>query len=394
MKPYKFRPFEIIKENYSTSFIPGERSGHRICCDDINLYSFGGYNFKENDESHNLYKEILCYNFITKSWKLINDDDISDDSMSDDDIPDELASSSMLIYGKTLVIFGGTSYPFGLRCSNTITLIKTDQPFQINELKTCNDEMNQPPGQYGMSIVCKDNYLYTLGGTQGFDYTADIYRLDFKTHKWDLLAVSRPEIDPIQPIGRYRHEIAIDSRYIYIFGGGTADQVFDLKELPVYDLLERKWNRIDTYPNSDDEYPKPRKCHSLVQHTLKDANGDEETFVYIVGGNNQSGPLSDVWRFSLKTRQWFCFKKAGLRTTLYFHDACITSDGCMYIFGGITSNTQRTNNLYKMWVTIPKLSSLAWDSILHYYPQIHRAPKKIILEKGIPLHFANRVHPN
>lgn len=96
--------------------------------------------------------------------------------MSDEDIPDELASSSMLIYGKTLVIFGGTSYPFGLRCSNTITLIKTDQPFRINELKTCNDEVNQPPQQYGMSIVCKNNYLYTLGGTQGFDYTADLFR--------------------------------------------------------------------------------------------------------------------------------------------------------------------------------------------------------------------------
>lgn len=102
-----------------------------------------------------------------------------------------------------------------------------------------------------------------------------------------------------------------------------------MKELPVFDIIERKWDRIDTYPNSDDEYPKPRKCHSLVQHTIKDVNGVEETFVYIVGGNNQSGPLNDVWRLSLKTRQWLCYKKAGLRTTLYFHDACINSDGCM-----------------------------------------------------------------
>lgn len=151
-------------------------TGHRICCDDINLYSFGGYNFKENDESHNLYKEILCYNFVTKRWKLMNEDGAEDEEAGDEDIPDELASSSMLMYGKTLVIFGGTSYPFGLRCSNTITLINTDQPFRIHELKTRNDEMNQPSKQYGQSIVCKDNFLYTLGGTQGFDYTADLYR--------------------------------------------------------------------------------------------------------------------------------------------------------------------------------------------------------------------------
>jgi Galactose oxidase, central domain/Kelch motif len=155
---------------------------------------------------------------------------------------------------------------------------------------------------------------------------ASLFRLDFTAHRWELLAISRPEIDSIQPIGRYRHEIAIDSKYIYIFGGGTSDQVFDLKILPAFNLAERKWEHIETYPDKDDKYPKPRKCHSLVQHTLKD---EDETFVYIVGGNNQIEPLNDVWRLSLKTRRWFCYKKASLRTTLYFHDACLTNDGCM-----------------------------------------------------------------
>lgn len=108
----------------------------------------------------------------------MNEDDSLDEEILDD-VPDELASSSMLMYGKTLVIFGGTSFPFGLRCSNTVTLINTDKPFRIVEMKTATDEMNTPPGQYGMSIVAKDNYLYTLGGTQGFDYTADLYRFVF-----------------------------------------------------------------------------------------------------------------------------------------------------------------------------------------------------------------------
>lgn len=134
---------------------------------------FGGYNFQEDNESHNLYKEILCFNFISKTWKLINED-----NELDDECPDELASSSMLMYGKTMVVFGGTSYPFGMRCSNKITLITVnpDETYGIQELKTKNEERDQPPGQYGMSIVCKDNLMYTLGGTQGYDYTADIYR--------------------------------------------------------------------------------------------------------------------------------------------------------------------------------------------------------------------------
>lgn len=139
---------------------------------------FGGYNFLENEvdvESHKLYKEILCYNFVSKKWKIIADDS----QLEDDFVPDELASSSMLMYGKTLVVFGGTSYPFGMRCSNKVTLVAVnseDSQYRIQELRTQNDERNQPPGQYGMSIVSKENFLYTLGGTQGFNYTADIYR--------------------------------------------------------------------------------------------------------------------------------------------------------------------------------------------------------------------------
>lgn len=190
---YRFRPFEVVKENssknsdeigprsgeknfsskFSTkfSYFSFFLSGHRICCDDSNLYVFGGYNFQENNDSHNLYKEILSYNFVSKNWKYCIDES------SEDECPDELASSAMLMYGKTLVVFGGTSYPFGMRCSNKVTLVSVnDDSYRIQELNTVNDHNNQPPGQYGMSIVSKDNYLYTVGGTQGFDYTADIYR--------------------------------------------------------------------------------------------------------------------------------------------------------------------------------------------------------------------------
>lgn len=217
--------------------------------------------------------------------------------------------------------------------------------------------------------------------------------MDFSTQRWELLALSRPEIDPDQPIGRYRHEISIDDRYIYIFGGGTSDTVFDLTTLPVFDLIEKKWDKISTLPDSVAGFPKPRKCHSLVQHTTKDIDDCEETCVYVAGGNYQGGPLNDVWKLSLKTRRWMRFRQTSLRTTLFFHDSCITPDGAMYIFGGITTNSSRTNNLYKMWVTIPKLSTIAWEALVHYYPQMRYAPKSFMLEKGVPIHFVQRVHP-
>lgn len=205
--------------------------------------------------------------------------------------------------------------------------------------------------------------------------------------------MSRPEVNPDEPIGRYRHEIAIDDHYIYIFGGGTSDAVFDLKTLPVFDLEMRKWSKVLMLPDPVEGYPKPRKCHSLVQHTTRDIDGFEETCVFVAGGNASGIPLNDIWKLSFKTRRWMRFKQTNLQTSLFFHDACITPDGAMYIFGGISTLSTRTNNLFKMWVTIPKLSSIAWEALVHYYPYIPKASKSYMLEKGVPLDFANRVHP-
>lgn len=148
-------------------------SGHRICCDDSRVYVFGGYNFDEDSDAHNLYREILSYNFNTKHWAEVNDFEDEPEYF-----PDELASSSMSMYGSSLVIFGGTSYPFGEQCSNRVSLVaveSTSKP-KIHQLETKNDAHNQPPKQYGMAVKYKDGFLYTVGGTQGYDYSADIFR--------------------------------------------------------------------------------------------------------------------------------------------------------------------------------------------------------------------------
>lgn len=134
---------------------------------------FGGYNYDEDSDNHNLYREILSYDFVRKLWEEVNEFEDEPEYF-----PEELASSSMTMYGTNLVIYGGTSYPFGEQCSNKVSLVAVNSSTKpkIRLLVTKNDELNQPPGHYGMSVKYKDGYLYTVGGTQGYDYTADIFR--------------------------------------------------------------------------------------------------------------------------------------------------------------------------------------------------------------------------
>lgn len=69
----------------------------------------------------------------------------------------------------------------------------------------------------------------------------------------------------------------------------------------------------------------------------------------------------------------------------------------MYIFGGIEYNDKETlkrrNDLYKMWMTIPKLSEICWDAITYYNDNLDLYDRKALLSAGIPKSFTERLPP-
>jgi len=65
---------------------------------------------------------------------------------------------------------------------------------------------------------------------------------------------------------RYRHEVAFDGEFIYILGGGTASQAYDLVNVPAFNVTSREWKTIVTVPDHRyKKYPSPRKCQGSVQ---------------------------------------------------------------------------------------------------------------------------------
>lgn len=218
-----------------------------------------------------------------------------------------------------------------------------------------------------------------------------IHRLNLINRVWEKVYHCNHETNEKDPEGRYRHEIAHDDDHIYIFGGGTQDSSFPMNVIPAFSISQNKFVSIATKADptviDNDGYPEARRFFSLVQHSTD--NGIE---VVIAGGfNSPTRFLDDIWKFNLQTHQWQLLTQSKLPKTLYFHDAAAVGNGLMYIFGGVEgSDGERTNNLHKMWVHIPKLSEMCWDALTFYDPKLADRSKEELLCAGVPRKFAER----
>lgn len=217
-------------------------------------------------------------------------------------------------------------------------------------------------------------------------------RLDLTTLMWECCYICNENLRD-DPRGRYRHEVAYDDDYVYILGGGTQDQSFDLEVLPAYSLNDNKWSFVKTLPDPNTEansgYPEPRRFHSCIQQQT--VQGME---AIIAGGyRTQEKRFDDIWKLNLKTFQWKRFTQTKLPYTLYFHDAAATENGQMYVFGGVTgiNSDLRTNEVHRMWTKIPKLTEMCWEAVLHYNPGLMYKTLMELLTLGIPRHYAQRI---
>ncbi|CAL8111185.1 unnamed protein product [Orchesella dallaii] len=372
---------------------PDPRSGHRTVCDDANMYAYGGYLRTESlgAVEQRLFEELWCFNFAEERWKFLP---------AVGNTHTEVASHCAILYGNFLHVFGGTGVIFGESTSNELHTCDL-RSLQWEKVSTFGEA---PKPQYGQAVVLDEarKCIYVIGGTTGFEFSMDVHMLHLPTKTWEALYICNG--DQAEPRPRYRHEVAFDGKNIYVFGGGTATSAFGLKIVPIFNLETRKWKKVSTKGYSAGnlaggqggdsingidalkEFPLRRKCFSSVQM------GDD---VYICGGCNNQTVYQDIWRFNIPKRQWH-FLPIQMPTPLSFHAASLTSEGCMYVFGGVTSIKRgvRTNQVFKIWLKIPKLKEMCWDVLLRYNKNLKTLKREALMDIGIPYDFAKRVHPS
>uniref|UniRef100_A0A914LHF3 Kelch domain-containing protein 10 n=1 Tax=Meloidogyne incognita TaxID=6306 RepID=A0A914LHF3_MELIC len=359
--------------------VPIERSGQRIYSDHDFIYLIGGY----NPNPPRTLSDAWRFNRLTHKWQKCG---LADPA---NPLPDTLASFSLVSRGQQsdfscsfneAYIFGGTKVPFGGNSNtNRLYWIKIDSLGKIHlKLQSISGPLLLPK-IYGQGMCrCIEKrakgktfeVLYIIGGTDGHEYTMDVYRLQRdiaapQDESWELTLLSERNIDEV---GRYRLEVVPFQNLLVTFGGSISNQfIFKLDVLTVFDLEMRRFEKIQTKSDPVYGFPEERSCHSIVHR---------EDFVYLIGGYGmEMNAFSAIWRFNLQNFEWRKIEEYNrLPVPVYFHASTLTPDGCIFVFGGVEKqNTQerherRVNDLQRMWLQPPSLSYFASISLLRDVP--------------------------
>lgn len=172
----------------------------------------------------------------------------------------------------------------------------------------------------------------------------------------------RRRVPEVYPEERYRHEVILEKKKLFIFGGGTSSECFGFEKIPVFDLSTRSWRGQETSGKIAGEFPVARRCHGCVQMS---------NHVFIFGGTNGVDIFDDVWRLDFDSFTWTKLDVA-LPIPLFFHGATLSHSGLLTVFGGVKEINPdpevktRTNDMFQSWLTIPSLQQISWMAFLSY----------------------------
>ncbi|XP_045120096.1 kelch domain-containing protein 10-like [Portunus trituberculatus] len=349
---------------------PVGRSGHRIHCTDSFMYSVGGYN-----PNHGPLREVWRLNLSTGRWEQLSCPATT---------PETSISHSLASHHGDLLMTGGTSYPFGSILTSEV--LACDQ--QTGEWRALHTSGPAPTPLYGQAVRRAGDYMYVVGGTSGFHFSLQAHALHLPSLTWTRLADNDAPNKNDEPLGRYRAEIGVAAGRVVVVGGASAFTIFPLDQLPVLNVNSGKWEVQWTKPDPVMQAcPSPRRCHAAVQR-------DNE--LYVLGGTDGEEVFSDMWRLNLVSLAWTKLSLT-LPTPLYFHDAALTKNGCIYVYGGLDSvgSEQRSEAVFRAQLEAPPLLEAAWGAFTSHCPNLlstdHGYTNNDLVAAGVPRSMVKRL---
>ena len=272
---------KILRELAINGDKPEPRSGHRSCATSNHLLAYGGY---DKGRDNHLYTGIICFNTISRKWREVP---------GSKDVRRDSASSTMALLGDSVIIFGGSGFPFGHSNSAELSVFSLSTKKWLN-LGSGNPKSTPPLPKYGhsMALTTKGNMpkLYVFSGTIGREFVDEMHYYDFVENRWYEIITEHA------PMSRYRHEVVVYDDGFYMFGGAILHHAFGFDEVWRFSFMTHEWTRQECRPSANGHFPMPRKAHSCV--LWKDT-------VYMCGGlSTDAFPCKDIWKISLVDLTW------------------------------------------------------------------------------------------
>ena len=189
-----------------------------------------------------------------------------------EDIPMPRDDPSCVIYGNTMILFGGFKND-GERCCETYIFHFGDHRWE----KILSPSKESPAPRAGHSAVVNGDDMYIFGGKDSDVRMNDLWKLNLKTYEWTQI------LSPEAPSTRCGHNAQIWGQYMIIYGGFFA-LCQELNDMHVFDLKNERWVCLF------DELNSPMKETGL---NLTGQNTLQKSPTKIGGGNDRRGTMMD-----------------------------------------------------------------------------------------------------
>ncbi|KAH7832180.1 putative kelch repeat and BTB domain-containing protein 5/10 [Monocercomonoides exilis] len=190
---------------------------------------------------------------------------------------------------------------------------------------------------------CPKNLFYCFSGIDGKkQYLQDVMSFIYTSGSMDWRPV---EINGINTTPqRVEYSYYVDDTDFVIWGGMGPDGFYD--DMWAFNMQTKVWSEVF----QSHERPSARQA----AHFCKDGE-----YFYIFGGRTNDGKTNDVWKFHIPTRVWTrLLGEVDIKT---YTDAPATRSGggafasgsYLYIFGGYTSKSKQSQDVYRIPVDNP-----------------------------------------
>ncbi|AOW06737.1 uncharacterized protein YALI1_F09088g [Yarrowia lipolytica] len=195
----------------------------------------------------------------------------------------------------------------------------------------------RPAPRQGHVTINRGVYFYVHGGHNPFtgETFNDMWRFDTVSNKWSEVVYQTPQ--EAHPAAAYHDGCFCEREGYFLFYGGRYEDGTVCSQMTRFYPETTSWSPVPVFIYN--KFTGQGMRVSLGRYGHKIMNGGK--WVYILGGDNGDGQVTDMWVFSLSTGVMIRSCYYGVLLKGLSHHTTAFCDGRLYFFGGLNTSAER-----------------------------------------------------